>query len=308
MILTDHKPLIAISKKALVNAPQRLQCLLLRMNNYNVELNWILGKEMVFSDHLSRNMDASKRQIGPTCKGLDLKIQDVYLNTSKGKCTSLATETDKDETLVALKSQIIKGWPSKRGEWPRNLIEYWNYRDELSILDRLVLKGTRVIIPTQCRKELLEKLHKGHFGVDRTKLRARDPIYWPGINKDIEILVKTCNTCQENSKRNNKDPVLAREIQMCPWTMLELDLFVIDGHTLLVVNMTSRFPVVRILNTESCRLMLNALKGIYCDFGLPRKVLSDNGPCFRAEEFVNFHTKLGIVVEKSSSYNHQSVG
>ena len=45
MILTDHKPLIAISKKALVNAPPRLQCLLLRMNNYNVELNWIPGKE-----------------------------------------------------------------------------------------------------------------------------------------------------------------------------------------------------------------------------------------------------------------------
>ena len=40
--------------------------------------------------------------------------------------------------------------------------------------------------------------------------------------------------------------------------------------------------------------MLNALKGIYCDFGLPIKVLSDNGPCFRAEEFVEFHTKLGI--------------
>ena len=38
VILTDHKPLIAISKKALVNAPPRLQRLLLRMNNCNVVL------------------------------------------------------------------------------------------------------------------------------------------------------------------------------------------------------------------------------------------------------------------------------
>ena len=183
MILTDHKPLIAISKKALVNAPPRLQHLLLRMNNYNVELNWIPGKEMVFSDHLSRNMDTSKKQVELTCQGLDLKIQDVYLNASDDKCMSLATETDKDEVLVTLKSQIIKGWPSNRSECPSNLSEFWNYRDELSILDGLMLKETRIIIPKQCRNKLLDKVHEGHFRIDRTKLRARDSIYWPGIKE-----------------------------------------------------------------------------------------------------------------------------
>ena len=196
MILTDHKPLIAISKKALVNAPPRLQHLLLRMNNYNVELNWIPGKEMVFSNHLSRNIRLDEEKpIEPTCQGLDLKIQDVYLNASDEKCLSLASETDKDEILVTLKSQIIKGWPGQREECPRNLLEFWNYRDELSILDGLVLKEIRIVVPTQCRNELLDKLHEGHFGIDRTKLRARDSIYWPGINRDIETLVKTCETC-----------------------------------------------------------------------------------------------------------------
>ena len=55
-VLTDHKPLVAISKKSLVSAPPRLQCLLLRLANYNVELQWIPGKEMIFSDHLSHNI------------------------------------------------------------------------------------------------------------------------------------------------------------------------------------------------------------------------------------------------------------
>ena len=66
--------------------------------------------------------------------------------------------------------------------------------------------------------------------------------------------------------------------------------------------------MIRILNNETCRSVLNALKGIYCNFGLPKRILSDNGPCFKAEEFTNFHIKLGITVEKSSTYNHQSVG
>ena len=62
---------------------------------------------------------------------------------------------------------IIKGWPERRDECPPNLKSFWNYRDELSILDGLVLKGTRIIIPEQCQEEVLEKLHEGHFGVDK---------------------------------------------------------------------------------------------------------------------------------------------
>ena len=91
--------------------------------------------------------------------------------------------------------------------------------------------------------------------------------------------------------------------------MLELDLFSCDNNTfLLVIDVTSHFPVVRVLSNETSRSVINALKGIYCDFGLPKRVLTDNGPCFKLHEFVDFHTKLNVSVEKTSTYNHQSVG
>ena len=54
--------------------------------------------------------------------------------------------------------------------------------------------------------------------------------------------------------------------------------------------------------------MINALKGIYCDFGLPKRVITDNGPCLKAADYIEFHKKLGVKVERSSTYNHQSVG
>ena len=210
--------------------------------------------------------------------------------------------------MVALKFQIIKGWSDKRDECPPNLREYWNYRDELSILDGLVLKGMRIVIPDHCHEEILLKLHEGHFGIDRTKLQARDSVYWPSIYKDIETLIKTCETCHENLKRDTKDPVLAREIPLVPWTLLEMDLFILEDHTfLLVVDVTSHFPVVRILSNETSRVVINTLKGVYRDFGLPKRVLSDNGPCFKLQEFTNFHAKLSIKVEKLSPYNHRSV-
>ena len=238
-VLTDHKPLIAISKKSLVSAPPRLQHLLLRLTNYNVELWWIPGKEMIFSDHLSCNVIAGDSSNKPTCEGLDLKIHDVYLNASDDKCLSLANETNKDPMVQALKHQIIKGWPSTRSECSDNLKDFWNYRDELSVLDGLVLKGTCIVIPESYRDEILDQLHEGHFGIDRTKLRARDSVYWPCINKDIECLVKTCNLCQEHSCRNKKDPVIPREIPAQAWSTIQMDLFTLDSHSfLLVVDVT----------------------------------------------------------------------
>ena len=196
-----------------------------------------------------------------------------------------------------------------RDDCPQNLRKFWTYQDELSILNGLVLKGVRIVIPEQCRAKVLEKLHEGHFGIDWTKLRARDTVYWPEINKDIEALIRTCEICQEHGRRNNKDLVLAREIPFAPWTLIEMDVFTCEDHTfLLTVDVTSRFPVVRILSSETTRSVLNAIKGIYSDFGLPKRVLTDNGACFKAREFNEFHAKLGVMVEHSSAYNHQSVG
>ena len=117
---------------------------------------------MVFSEHLSRNVLKEKSK-DPTCQDLEMKIYDVYLNTSSEKCISLAAEMSKDETLVTLKNQIIKGWPPMRSECLKNLQDYWNYHDELRILDGLILMGTCIVIPDQCREELLAQLHEGHF-------------------------------------------------------------------------------------------------------------------------------------------------
>ena len=183
---------------------------------------------------LSRNVGHESSEV-PTCQGLDLKINYVFLNASNDRCVSLTQESDKDETLVALKNVIIKGWSQMRSECPLQLRDFWSYRDELSILDGLVLKGTRIIIPSACRDEVLEKLHEGHFGVECTKLRARDSVYWPSMYKDIENMVRSCDKCQEFARRNHKDPIIPRELPLVAWTLLELDLFTCENSNFLLV-------------------------------------------------------------------------
>ena len=53
-----------------------------------------------------------------------------------------------------------------------------------------------------------------------------------------------------------------------PWLTFEMDFFTLDGYSfLLVVDVTSRFPVVYKLSNETCSSVVNALKVVYCDFG-----------------------------------------
>ena len=53
-IETDHKPLVSITKKPIYSAPKRLQRMLLRLQKYDLELQYKKGKEMYIADALSR--------------------------------------------------------------------------------------------------------------------------------------------------------------------------------------------------------------------------------------------------------------
>ena len=56
MVLSDHKPLMSIVQKDLVDTPPRLQRLLLRLQKYAVEIVYKPGRLMILADHLSRNI------------------------------------------------------------------------------------------------------------------------------------------------------------------------------------------------------------------------------------------------------------
>ena len=43
----------------------------------------------------------------------------------------------------------------------------------------------RLIIPQSEWEDTLELLHYGHYGVNHTTERARETVFWPGINDDI---------------------------------------------------------------------------------------------------------------------------
>ena len=116
----------------------------------------------------------------------------VCLNSSPMRVSQIREETDKDTTLLALHEIIMHGWPEKRSNCPASLHAYWNYRDEPTVADGLILKGTRIVIPESLQPNVLKQLHYAHQGSEKCKLMAKGSVFWANINRDIEELVKSC--------------------------------------------------------------------------------------------------------------------
>ena len=113
----------------------------------------------------------------------------------------------------------------------------------MTIEDGLILKGTRIVIPSQKQAEILNLIHKGHLGLTKCNLRAKETVYWPGLNDQLEELVLNCQLCLKYLQSKCKlipNISLGQEIPAFPWTKLATDIFHFEGDSyLLLVDYTS---------------------------------------------------------------------
>ena len=100
----------------------------------------------------------------------------------------------------------------------------------------------------ECEAVLLKLTHEGHLGFNKCKLRAKDTVYWPGLNDHLEKLILNCDLCLKcsHSKCKQKPSMsLDQEIPLHPWAKLVTDIFHFEEASYwLIVDYTSRFPVV----------------------------------------------------------------
>ena len=77
---------------------------------------------------------------------------------------------------------------------------YWLLQDEISVENGLpvVLLGSRVIVPETLRGNILQQIHRGHFGKEKCKLRAKSCVYWPSIYRQIESFINSRSMCQKH--------------------------------------------------------------------------------------------------------------
>ncbi|KAM7281959.1 uncharacterized protein ISCGN_002117 [Ixodes scapularis] len=191
--VTDHKPLLGLlgpDKAVPVQASPREVRWALTQVAYSYKLVYRPGKDLRPADTLSRlplpEVPAAVPELAEVFL-LERAYPEVLTRTAVAQATS------RDPVLY----QVVKA--VFRGEELRHQT-YSHKATELCLKQGCLLWGSRVVIPQSLRAKVLQSLHAGHPGVEKTKMVARSHVWWPGLDQDIAHLVQGCQVCQEHQR------------------------------------------------------------------------------------------------------------
>ena len=93
------------------------------------------------------------------------------------------------------------------------------------------------------RPEILQRIHGGHFGIDKCRARASGTVFWPSINGVIDEMISQCSTCQKNQRSHQREPLIPQQVPERPWPTVAADIFYYKGRDyLLVFDYYSKYP------------------------------------------------------------------
>ena len=306
VIESDHKPLESVLKKPLANAPRRLQGMILKTQAYDITVRYKRGKEMYLADTLSRAYIPSSENNQGDIETVNM-VQFLLIRDERLK--KLKEETRLDKTLQKLTTISINGWPEYKQEVPVELLPYYGFRDEITIQDGLLFRGERVIVPSSLRPEMKQAVHSTHIGMEGCLKRARESLYWPGMNSEIRQFIKQCQTCQTFQPDQAKETLMSHPLPSRPWEKVGTDIFQHDDkHYLVTVDYLTGFMEIDRLENLTSQQVIRKLKGHFARYGIPCTVVSDNGTQFTSESFTKFAHNWDFEHQTSSPHHPQSNG
>ena len=274
----------------------------MRLMNYHYSIIHIPGKQLETADALSRATSSLPQEPDQMLQ----EESNIYLDhmvsqmpTSPDKLEQIRVHQQEDEVCQTLIRYCQTQWPAKH-ELPGPLKHYYQYQGSLTLGSGLLLFDSRIFIFSSLRLEMLTRLHDGHQGVTRTKARARQAIWWPGIGRQIEETTASCTICTRK-QTTRVEPLKQTPLPDRPWQRVGTELFSLkSGQYVTVVDYYSRYPEIAHLKNTDSAAVIDKLKSVFARHGVPEVLISDNGPQYSSAEFAEFARSYGFTHVTSS--------
>ena len=162
--------------------------------------------------------------------------------------------------------------------------------------------------PSGCASKAEKKTfgEENHPGISRMKLVARSYMWWPGLDKEIEMLARSCEPCLAVK---HKPPSVLLHPWSWPTALAANFLGPFQGSMFLVcIDAHSKWPEVHIMSSTTTTKTLEVLRQTFAAYGLPEQIVTDKGPQFISDEFANFTKANGIKHIRTAPYHPASNG
>ena len=178
------------------------------MHKYDFELEYAPGKTMLVSDTFSRSyLNDNKIEFDENTLIRHVHFILSNLPISQSRLDQFLLETQKDQILQTLICYTINGWPEKH-QVPKEFLSYYSYPSDITYHEGIPLRNQRIIVPTTLRSEMNSIIHKGHFGLENPKKRARQVLFWPLTNSKIVDMIKSCPICLNLCNQQPSEPTI----------------------------------------------------------------------------------------------------
>lgn len=311
-LIIDHRPLIPIINSKGLDEIENPRLLRLRekLLPFTLEAEWSSGKTHFIPDALSRapvhDPDDTDRTLeNAITEDMEIKVnymaaqlrEDEYAdNTRDTVIEQLENAAKTDEQYQALIRLIQQGFPAQSTSLPVQQQPYHKIRHDLTIHGALILHQSRIVVPQSQRADILRRLHLSHQGIEKTKRRARQTVYWPGITSDIINTVGTCLRCQEGRPSLPAEIFQSDKPPSRPFQETAADVFEHSGHYYLayVDRFSGWIEVSKFYKCPSAEMLITALRKHFVHFGIPNKFRSDGGLQFASEAMKRFMINWGV--------------
>ena len=105
---------------------------------------------------------------------------------------------------------------------------------------------------------------------------TRITVWWPGLSRQVEELVKACHTCQQNA-HSHPEPLIPTVFLQRPWQNVGMDLMEFrKAPYLIVVDHYLPFIEMPKLDSTTSTSIITHLKSMFARHGVPETIISDS--------------------------------
>ncbi|XP_063901524.1 uncharacterized protein K02A2.6-like [Zophobas morio] len=232
IVNSDHKPLESIFKKGINQISARLQRMRLQLLKYEITVEYLQGSQMFVADYLSRSF---LNEIEPDSVDFTVHTLQKEIVISDEKQNQIKEETKNDQDLKQILHFYEHGWPNNVKQYSKVVKHFWKIKHDITVNNGIIYFNERIVVPQSFQSYMLKILHETHLGIEKTKARAREVLYWLGMCKDIYEYISGCEMCEKFNRNPQKEPLRSYECPTRPWFRISADIAYYAGNEYLVV-------------------------------------------------------------------------
>lgn len=299
-VVTDHASLKWLMGQRDLSG--RLARWSLKLQGFNFTIEHRSGRENIVPDALSRVYEGED-----FLNAIELEtLPAIDLDSDAFKSDEYSKLKEEIQNSNLPDFKLVDGYIYKRTEFSSGEIDESNL--------------WKLMVPIELRQDVIYSAHNtptsAHSGIAKTIERIRRYFYWPRLATDVKEYILNCKLCKTSKTQTNvlRPPLGHMPDTERPFQRLYVDLIgpfprSKKGHIglLIVLDHFSKFTFLKPLKKFVSKEIINYLQNeIFCCYGVPETLVSDNGSQFRSKDFEKFLTKYGVHHILTAVYSPQA--